>query len=56
MPLAALPDGLSRRDALAGAAMEGLLASEKLGSIDPDTIAHDSVRLAEALLRRLDSE
>jgi hypothetical protein len=35
--------------------MEGLLASEKRGSIDPDTLAHDSVRLAEALLKRLDA-
>jgi hypothetical protein len=53
LALATLPsDGLSRRDLLAGAALEGLLSSERSG-IDPDAVAHDAVRLADALLRQL---
>jgi hypothetical protein len=45
---------LSRRDIFAGLALAGLVASEWLADTDPQNLAHDSVRIADALLSQLD--
>ena len=46
-------DGLTKREHIAIAAMQGLLASGDATALEPAEVASDAVNLADALLERL---